>query len=446
MADFMVPAVIVAVLILINGLFVAAEFAIAGVSRPAMEARARDGDRVAGVVSRILGDPQRQDQYIATAQLGITFATLGLGMYGEHQLAEGLYHYFEGSGWAAWLASHAVASVLAIAIITYFHVVVGEMVPKALALQQPERAAVIVTPPMLWLRRAGLPLVLTLNGTGTVVLSLLGIRREQGDEQSYTPEELQLIIRESADSGEIEHTSAEMLQELFDFGNLDAEDVMVPRVKVVGIDVSATRGEALEIVRSSRHTRYPVYERDLDHIIGLVHIKDFLKQSKEADEGFLRSVIREVPHVPETSKLSSLLDLMRRERVQLVVALDEHGGTAGIVTMEDLVEEVVTPIEDSEDDMPELYFDEDGVLHAEGIARLEEVGEQFEQDFDHEDVETVSGLILMLLDRSPEVGDEVEHGGFRFRVTAVSGHGVAASIVTRLERRDDDDASADRER
>lgn len=431
MADFLVPTLVITVLILVNGLFVAAEFAIAGVSRTAMEAHAQEGNRVAGVVAAMLRDPRRQDQYIATAQLGITFATLGLGMYGEHQLAVGLYNYFDGSGWADWLASHAVASVLAVAIITYFHIVVGEMVPKALALQKPERAAIFVTPPMLWMRNASIVLVLALNGTGNAILRLLGIRREAGLEQQYTPAELQFIIRESAEQGQLQESSAQVLHELFEFGTLDAESVMAPRVKMRGIPLDASDEEVFATVLESRHSRYPVYDDNLDQIVGMIHIKDLLQPARNG-KGIVRANLRPVPFVPETSRANSVLEVMRRERTQLVIVLDEHGGTAGMVTMEDLVEEVMTPIEEEVDRKPELYLDAGGRLRAAGTTRLEQVGEHFGIELHHDEVETVSGLVLMLLDRPARVADSVSYDGVRFDVMALAGRGVAECMV-RLE-------------
>ncbi len=433
MIDFLIPAVIIVILIAINGLFVAAEFAIAGVSRPAMERRANEGSRVARSVSNMLADPRKQDQYIATAQLGITFASLGLGMYGEHQLAVGLYNYFDGSGWGAWLASHALATVLAITILTYFHIVVGEMVPKALALQQPEKTALWITPPMLWIKKLAIVLVIGLNGIGNGTLRLFGIRRTVGSEQLYTANELRFVVQESAEGGQLKQAAAEVLQELFEFGDLNAGDVMVPRVNVRGIPLGATNEEIEAVVRESRHTRYPVFERDLDHIVGMVHIKDLLRRLV-SDEALTVDHVRQVPFVPESSPVDKVLDIMRTSRTQLVVVLDEHGGTAGIVTMGELFEEIVGGIHEGIARKPDLFIDEAGRLHAAGIVRLDELGEHFGIEIEHEEVDTVSGLVLALLNRPPRLADVVQYETVRLQVTALAGRGVAECVVTVEER------------
>ncbi|HMO95573.1 MAG TPA: hemolysin family protein, partial [Tepidiformaceae bacterium] len=223
---------------------------------------------------------------------------------------------------------------------TYFHVVIGEMVPKALALQRAEQTAIAVTPVMLWIKRFLFPLVLLLNGTGNLVLRLLGVRRETTSEQYYTPEELQFIVRESGESGQLVDESARMLKELFEFGALHARDAMVPRVQVRGIPVGATTTEMRDIMRDEAHTRYPVYERDLDHIVGTLHVKDLLRIIGRRG-ALTRNDARPVPFLPETSKLDVVLDAMRKSRAQMVIVLDEQGGTAGIVTIEDLFDEVI---------------------------------------------------------------------------------------------------------
>jgi CBS domain containing-hemolysin-like protein len=252
----MIEFAIITTLILLNAVFVAAEFAIVGAPRAAIEARAAQGDRLALRVQKVLRDTRLQDRYIATAQLGITLASLGLGMYGEHVLAEAIYGALGRTGLPAWLVSHGVASGVAIAILTYFHIVVGEMVPKSLALQQAERLACWITPPMLWTKNVLYPFVVTLNGLGNLLLKTIGVNRQaQNSEQYYTPEELQLIVQESEELGALRSESSQMLQELFEFGDLTAGQVMVPRVRIVGIPVG-TRPDTPRTrdIRSSKRT------------------------------------------------------------------------------------------------------------------------------------------------------------------------------------------------
>lgn len=429
----MTAFVIISVLILLNAVFVAAEFAIVGAPRASIDRRAADGNRLARIVQSVLRDPRKQDRYIATAQLGITVASLGLGMYGEHVLAEGIYHYMGVVGGPAFLASHAFASIVAVAILTYFHIVVGEMVPKSLALQRAETMALWITPPMLWTKNLLYPFVIGLNGLGNLTLRLMGVRRQvQHSEMYYTPEELQIIVQESGQLGALRSDSSQMLQELFEFGDLTADQVMVPRVRISGIALGATPDEVRAILGSAPHTRYPIYERDLDHIVGMIHIKDVLRLLLN-DESVAAAHARPLPLMPETAELDDLLDTMRRERTQMVAVLDEHGGTAGIVTLEDLFEEVVGEISESATEAPPVYRDATGRLRVPGTMRVDEVGQQFDLDVEHEEVDSVSGLVLTLLGRTALVGDTVRYERLVFEVTAVKGLGVEECAVSLVE-------------
>lgn len=426
----MIEFLIITGLILLNGIFVAAEFAIVGAPKAAIDARASQGDRLARLVQSVLRDPRKQDRYIATAQLGITLASLGLGMYGEHVVADSIYRMLGSAGAPAWIVSHGVASVVAVAILTYFHIVVGEMVPKSLALQQAERLARWITPPMLWTKNLFYPFVVVLNGLGNLLLKAIGVNRQvQNSDQYYTPEELQLIVQESEELGALRSESSQMLQELFEFGDLTAAQAMVPRVRISGIPVGTRPDRIREVLAETAHTRYPIYERDLDHIVGMVHIKDLLGLLLE-NELLTAAHARPVPVVPETAELDAVLDVMRRERTQMAVVIDEHGGTAGIVTLEDLFEEVVGEIEEGPGAGTQVYRDRDGRLRVPGTMRVDEVGSEFDLDIEHEDVDSVSGLILTLLGRPPVVGDLVRYDRLQFEVTTVKGHGVAEAAVT----------------
>jgi CBS domain containing-hemolysin-like protein len=420
---------IITALVLLNGIFVAAEFAIVGAPRAAIDARAAAGDRLARAVQAILRDPVRQDRYIATAQLGITVASLGLGMYGEHVLADWVYELFGHAGAPALLASHGLASVIAIAILTYFHIVIGEMIPKSLALQKAEHLALWITPPMLWLKTLMFPLIVALNGIGNIVLKLIGIDRQaHSTEQYYTPEELQLIVQESEELGAIRSESGQMLQVLFEFANLTAGEVMVPRVKITGLPLGSTPDRIRALLGSSPHTRYPVYVRDLDHIAGMIHIKDLLRLLLR-NEAIGQAHARPLPLVPETAPLDSVLATMRRERTQMVIVIDEHGGTAGIVTLEDLFEEVVGDIDEGPGSAEQPYHDDAGRTRVPGTLRLDELGQLFDLDLEHEEVDSVSGLVLTLLGRPPQVGDSVRYDRLQIEVTVVKGHGVEEAAV-----------------
>jgi CBS domain containing-hemolysin-like protein len=429
----MIEFAIITALILLNGVFVAAEFAIVGAPRSAIDARASQGDRLARLVQSVLHDPQKQDRYIATAQLGITLASLGLGMYGEHVLADGIYNALGSSGAPAWLLSHGVASVIAVVILTYLHIVVGEMVPKSVALQHAEQLACWITAPMLWIKNILFPFVVTLNGLGNLLLKSLGVNRQvQNSDQYYTPEELQLIVQESEELGALRSESGQMLQELFEFGDLTAGQVMVPRVKISGIAAGSRPERIRQILSASAHTRYPIYKKDLDDIVGMMHIKDLLQLLLE-NTPIDASHARPLPVVPETAELDTVLATMRRERTQMAVVIDEHGGTAGVVTLEDLFEEVVGDIEEGVGAATQVYRDRDGRLRVPGTMRIDEVGKEFDLDLEHEEVDSVSGLVLTLLGRPAVVGDKIRYSRLEFEVTAIKGHGVEETAVCLTE-------------
>jgi CBS domain containing-hemolysin-like protein len=421
---------IIFVLLMLNAFFVCAEFAIVSAPRSAIEARAKKRDPLARLVQGVLKDPRRQDRYIATAQIGITVASLGLGMYGEHKLAEWVLRAIGGSTWAIWLAAHGFASAAAIAILTYFHIVLGEMLPKSMALQGAERLALWLTPPMLWIQWALFPLVVALNGIGSLLLKPFGVAAHgHTADQYYTSEELQLIVEESEEQGALRSESGQVLQELFEFGELTAGEAMVPRVRITGIPVGAGPDELRRLLGQTPHTRYPVFEGDLDHIVGTYHIKDLLRLLLN-NTPVTAAGARPAPVVPETALLDVVLATMRREKAQIAIVIDEHGGTSGAVTLEDLFEEVVGEIDDSPDRRSGPRRDAQGRLRVPGTMRLDELGQLFDLELTHEDVDSVSGLVLTMLGRPPRVGDSVQYERLQLTVTAVKGHGVEEAAVT----------------
>ena len=426
MMAFIVPIGIIVLLLLLNALFVAAEFALIGVPRATVERMGAAGHNAARMLAGVLRTPRLQDQYIAAAQLGITAASLGLGMYGEHVVAEWIAGWLHGFGPAGAIAEHTIASVIAIVVLTYFHIVIGEMIPKTLALQYSARTSLWITPLMRWIRFALYPFVVGLNGIGNSLLRMVGIRRTP-THQVHSPEELELIIEESERGGALDESSAELMTELLALRETTAGEVMVPRVRVAGLPLNASIEVLRDILIRTRHTRYPVYEESIDSIVGVVHAKDLLPNLLE-ERPLDRDRVRTLPFVPETMGIDDVVDAMRSAEVQMAVVMDEYGGTAGILTEKDLLDELVGEIhEDSE--RTQIWHDEAGRLHVAGTLLLADLGEYLGRDLEHEDVDTVSGLVLALLERPPEPCDSVEYRGVRFTVSAVAGHGVDVCIV-----------------
>src|SRR5688572_1633601 len=423
---------IIFLLVVANGLFVAAEFAIVGAPRASIEHQAGEGNRLAARVMRILENPKRQDRYIATTQVGISVASLGLGMYGEHVLADWIAMWIEPlAANYRWIAAHAVASVVAVSFLTYLHIVIGEMVPKALALQRAARTVLYVSPLILAIQTALFPVVAGLNAIGTGLLRLVGVRRQEVETERYhTTEELQFIIEESQEGGMLRGESGRILRELFEFGDLTAGEVMVPRVMLAGIEAGTGPEELSRIVRASPHTRYPIFTGDLDHIIGSLHIKEALRLLV-AEKPVSARDARPLPYVPGPAPLDEVLAVMRRYRAQMAVVMDQHGGTAGLVTMEDLFEEVVGDIEEGQG-RRSLVREAAGRVRARGTVRLEEAAQALGCSMDHPKVTTISGLVLLLLGRPAVKGDVVAWSNVRIEVTATAGRGVAEATLTRL--------------
>jgi CBS domain containing-hemolysin-like protein len=414
---------IIGAFVIVNAIFVAAEFGLVGAPRAAVEHRASRGDRLAGRVLALLTSAAEQDRYIATAQLGITLASLGLGMYGEHELAGWLEPRLHIAAAVRGVTAHAVAGVTAIAGLTCVHVVFGEMLPKTVALQHSEFMARLLYWPMRVALALTFPFVATLSFAAACCLRLLGVRRQATAHESYTPEELQLIVEESEEGGAIRAESGRLLRELFDFGDLTVGQVMVPRVRVTGIPAGASAHDVRQILLGHRHTRYPVYAGDLDHIVGMLHVKDLLRRLL-ADEPIEAADVRAIPVVPETAPLDDALATMGRTHAHLAVVIDEHGGTAGVVSLDDLFEEVVGEIDEGATDAPRIVRESADTARVAGTVRLDELGQQFDIDLEHEDVDSVSGLVLARLGRTPVVGDTIEYGRLRLDVTLVSGRGV----------------------
>jgi CBS domain containing-hemolysin-like protein len=429
MTEILGPVAIILLLVLANGLFVAAEFAIVGAPRAAIDHQASQGSRLAQRVARILEDPQQQDRYIATTQIGISVASLGLGMYGEHVLAEWIAGWLSQYDDNPWIAAHAMASVGAVSILTYLHIVIGEMVPKALALQSADRTVLYVSPAIEALEVAIKPLVIVLNAIGNALLRLVGVRREVEAERYHTPEELQYIVRESQEGGMLRGESGQMLRELFEFGDLTAGEAMVPRVLLVGIPLGAEPDELRALVRAHPHTRYPVHSGDLDNIVGSLHIKQVLRLLVTNRPVTARDA-RPLPYIPGPTPLDEVIAAMRRARAQMAVVMDQHGGTAGLITMEDLFEEVVGEIEEGRTSAS-LVREAPDRIRVRGTVRLNEAGEALGCSLEHDKATTVSGLVLLLLRRPALVGDAVGWRGARFEVTAIAGRGVAEALVTK---------------
>ncbi|MCI0394528.1 MAG: hemolysin family protein [Chloroflexi bacterium] len=414
LGTLLLPFIVIIILVLLNGFYVAAEFAIIGVRPSQVEQMVQEGNRPARQVLAVLDSPARQDRYIATAQLGITIASLGLGMYGEPQIA----HFVE-----AYLAEftelppHAAViqtagSVVGLGLLTYLHIVIGEMVPKSLSLASADRSVLWVARPMRLSELIFAVPVRALNWVGRLLLHLFKIPPAEGEARLHSPEELELIVSESAEGGLLHEEEEEMIRNIFDFSDRQVGQVMTPRTRVQAIPYDMPHEELLELVTESRQTRFPVYEGDLDHVIGILHLKDLVRQQLRSRGSFdLRLLLRPAPAVPENQSVERLLAAFKRQRIHMAIVLDEFGGVAGIVTLEDLVEEIVGEVRDEFDQEKEPVVElAPGVLEVAGNFLVDDLSEFVFLGEEEElpDVETVGGLIHTWLGRPPKVGDRVK--------------------------------------
>ncbi len=434
----LIPLLIILLMVLLNGFFVGAEFAIIGVRSSKVDQMVQEGSKEAESVQEILDSPRKQDRYIATAQLGITIASLGLGMYGEPKIAEFIAPYLTRLlGTQVSLALlHTISTVIALAFLTYLHVVIGEMVPKSIALSTPDKAVLTLSKPMgLAQRVLGIP-VRALNGIGRLLLQLFKITAAEGQAGLHTVEEIELIVSESAEEGLILEEEEEMIRNIFDFSDRQAGQIMTPRPKVQAIASDISIDELLTYVISSRHSRFPVYQGDLDHVVGILNLKDLVqKQLKTNGDLQLADILRPAPAVPEDIPIERLLAEFKSHRMHMAVVLDEFGGLAGIVTLEDLVEEIVGEVRDEFDFESEPLVElEPGAIEVAGNYLVVDLLDYvYLGDEDNlPDVETVSGLIHTWLGRPPQVGDVIEaaaNGGVRFTVIDVDGLAVSRAKV-----------------
>lgn len=422
MLEALVLLAVLSALLALNALYVAAEFAAISVPRPVLEVQAEAGEGWARRLLDLVATPERQDRFIAVAQVGITLSSLGLGMYGEHSLAAALEPYLHGLGGLSGVAAHGVASAIALAFLTFWHIVLGEMIPKSLALLHPLATARTLMVPMQVSAFLMAPLVWVLNGTGSFVLRLLGQPVSQNSPLVYSNEELEMLVEESHQEGLLETDQRRMLRRALDFGAIRVSEVAVPRGRVVGIPAEAGRQEVLEIVREQMYSRYPVYRESLDHVVGLLHVKDLYPLLLQEREFCAADVARPVPHLPQSAPLDATLETLRTQRINAAVVVDEFGQTAGMVTLEDLEEELFGEIRDEFDADEESAVRElpgGGWLVAGelSVRALEELlGTEVSTEAD-----TVGGLFQERLVRPARSGDTLEIEGFRLVAREVEG-------------------------
>jgi magnesium and cobalt exporter, CNNM family len=414
----------VAILILLNAFFVAAEYGLVTARRTRIIELQHQGNRRARDVLRITGDPPR---FIAAMQLGVTLTSLGIGALGEATLS----HQFD-----KWMAT-ALAIVLAYAILSFFHVVFGELVPKGAALGHAEGTALWVSGPVRAFFAVFRPAIWLLRVSTDAILRSFGLEPPGAERDVHSEAELRMLVSRSTQQGQIEEGEREMIDKVFVFGDKDVADVMVAKPDVAAVSVDLPPEQALAVVLDSPYTRFPVYRDSLDDIVGVLHVRDLFGAIH--DRGLsgmdLESLLRPAYVVPETKDLASLLQEFRRTKGHFAVVVDEYGAMVGIATLEDLLEEIVGEIEDEFDvsEEPVEQVGED-TYRIDGMFSIDDFNERFGTDLPEEDFHTVGGFVFGQLGRAPEPGDDVSYDGMRFDVLEIEGNRIERIAVTFLER------------
>ena len=419
------------VLVALNGFFVAAEFALVRVRESRIQQLEQEGSARAVVVRDALRD---LDDYLSVCQVGITVASLGLGWIGEPAVAHLIEPVLHAVGITSERAVSIISFVVGFALITYAHLVFGEQAPKYFSIQKAERTALWISRPLKIFMVLFRPLVWLVNASTNFVLRPWGIKL--GEEmEAHSEEELRIMISSSAASGELEPAERDYLNNVFDFGDRVAREIMVPRPDIEALSVDMPLPEMVDAAVFGRYTRYPVYEGDLDHIVGAVHVKDLLRAARENPDDFdVRTIIRDCLVVPENKPIEQILREFQKRKLQMAIVIDEWGSVEGLITIEDIIEELVGEIQDEFDEgEAEIEDIGDGVYAIDGRIPITEVNDYFGVDLPHEDFDTIGGYVLGVLGRPPEPGDTVEVDGVILQVKSVDGPRVSMLTLQRKE-------------
>nr|MBC7613366.1 HlyC/CorC family transporter [Pseudopedobacter sp.] len=403
-------------LVILNGFFVAAEFAIVKVRGSQIEIKVKTGSKVAGIAKHMT---EHLDGYLAATQLGITLASLGLGWVGEEvmtNLVLNIFLFFNID--ISSTIAHNMGLGVAFTIITILHITFGELAPKSLAIQRPVATTMSIALPLQFFYLIFRPFIWVLNGLANIILMVFGIRTDNAHDNIHSSEELQYLLDQGKESGALDKAEHELIKNVFDFNERVVKNIMVPRTKISAIEVGATQEELLDTIISEGYSRIPVYDETIDKIVGIVHAKDILSLIVKHGKFNLQDILRKPLFVPESKKINDLMAELKLKRIQIAIVLDEFGGTAGMVTLEDIVEELVGDIQDEYDEekpLVEKVSDNEFIVTA--SATVYDVNEFLPHDLpEDEDYDTVVGLLSEIFGKIPEVGEIKEFNGYSFTI------------------------------
>lgn len=422
--------VFIAILIALTAFFVTSEFAIVKIRSSRIDQLIEEGNKNAIAAKKVISN---LDEYLSACQLGITITALGLGWLGEPTIEHLLRPVINSFGLPSSI-SHVISFSIAFAFITFLHVVVGELAPKTLAIQKAEAVTLLTTRPLIWFYRVMYPIIWALNGSARLLTSMFGLKPASEHDLAHSEEELRIILSESYESGEINQSEFKYVNKIFEFDNRIAKEIMVPRTEIVSLSKGDTLEDFLQIVQEEKFTRYPIIDGDKDHIIGMVNIKEVMTDlimNRELSSSTLESYIRPIIRVIDSIPIHELLLKMQKDRIHMAILMDEYGGTSGLVTVEDIIEEIVGEIRDEfdMDEVPMVRKMQEGQYIIDSKVLVSEVNDLLGTDINDEDIDTIGGWILTE-NYEAKQGDIIEHEKYRFKILDMEEHHIKYIEVT----------------
>lgn len=420
---------IILFLLLANGFFVASEFALVSVRQTRISQLAKEGDSTAKITESAL---KELDKYIAATQLGITIASIALGWVGEATLAKIIHPLFDFLPFVSGtIATHTLAVAIAFIVITFMHVVIGELMPKSIALQYPEKTTLLITRPLVLIAKIFTPFIFLLNGFGNWFLKLLRIPPAHPSHSVHTEEEINMIIEESYKGGVLNETENFILKNTLKFSDLIAKQIMVPRCNVVTISENIDLKDLDKILQENQYSRYPVHNGSFDNIIGILHVKDLYPYLRDCDENFsLANILRKPLLVPETMTTDMLLKNFKENKTEIAIVMDEFGGMSGIISLEDVLEEILGDVQDEfDDEEKEIKKVDENKYIVDGLLRIDEFFEFFEINRKEDEVETIGGFVQKLLGCIAKKNDKVCVEHLHIKVIETNGRRINKLLV-----------------
>lgn len=423
--------IIVLLLVATNGFFVATEFAMVKVRKSRIETLALEGNKLAKNTLKVINN---LNAYLSACQLGITLASLGLGWIGEPAFAKMLMPIFNLFSIPATVI-HSISTVLGFSLITGLHIVLGELAPKSISIINTEKIAMFTAMPLIMFYRLTYPIMWAFDHSTSIVLKIFGITQVNENDPAHTDEEIKLLVEESYEHGLIDKTEMTFVDNIFDFSEKTVKEIMIPRTDMECIYIEDSFDEIIETTLKEQMTRYPICRDSKDNVIGFIHIKDLYRMKIEDTKENLEEVIREIKFVPESMSISELLKLMQKERAQMAIIIDEYGGTAGLVTVEDILEEIVGEIQDEfdEEENEEISKNEDGSYIVDGKIIIEDINELLETNIEDENIDTIGGWIYSQLNSYPQINDKIIYKNYEFIVMKCNRKRISKILIKNIK-------------